>query len=242
MELPHLIKTYQTGIPVRLLLQKRCLRVLLHFAQNLVYWDVNKVTAHDNMFDGATSITSAQHPLWPVTPANRTELLAEVKKLLSHSNKAHLNYIITSNITDMSAIFNGKKTFNGDISKWDTSKVTTMDSMFYEAKAFNGDISKWNTELVTNMDSMFYEAKAFNGDISNWKTGKVTAMLNMFAGATTFNQDISGWDTSNVTTMHNMFEKATAFNQDISYKAATATTSAKWDTSNVTNMALHNVP
>ena len=134
--------------------------------QNLEYWDVNKVTAHDNMFDGATSITSAQHPLWPVTPANKSELIAEVNAAIS-SNKAHLNYIITSNITDMSAIFNGKETFNGDISKWDTSNVTTMVTMFYGATSFNGDISKWNTELVTTMESMFYEATSFNGDISN---------------------------------------------------------------------------
>ena len=112
------------------------------FAQNLVYWDVNKVTAHDNMFDGATSVTSAQHPLWPVTPADKSALKAEVKKAIA-SDKAHLNYIITSNITDMSELFKDKNTFNGDISKWDTSKVTNMKDMFYKAEAFNGDISKW---------------------------------------------------------------------------------------------------
>ena len=33
--------------------------------------------------------------------------------------------------------FGGKKTFDGDISKWDTGKVTTMYLMFYNASAFN---------------------------------------------------------------------------------------------------------
>lgn len=74
----------------------------------------------------------------------------------------------TSNITDMSLMFENIATFNKDISHWDVSNVTTMSGMFWKASAFNQDISKWNVSKVTNMNSMFRDAKAFNRNLSKW--------------------------------------------------------------------------
>jgi surface protein len=73
----------------------------------------------------------------------------------------------------MSALFNlnstyDGRTFNQDISNWDTSRVTTMDFMFDNAQAFNQDISKWNTSSVTTMKQMFSSALVFNQDLSGW--------------------------------------------------------------------------
>jgi surface protein len=48
----------------------------------------------------------------------------------------------TSEVTDMNDCFNGKQTFNADISKWQTSSVTTMIGLFNNAKVFNADLSK----------------------------------------------------------------------------------------------------
>ena len=41
----------------------------------------------------------------------------------------------------------------GIMSEWDTSKVTYMREAFKDKKSFNGDISNWNTGSVTTMES-----------------------------------------------------------------------------------------
>ncbi|WP_318344852.1 BspA family leucine-rich repeat surface protein, partial [Flagellimonas baculiformis] len=100
-----------------------------------------------------------------------------------------------SQVADMSLMFYGATSFNGDLSRWSTSNVTDMIAMFYGAASFNADISGWDTSNVGNMSSMFAGATVFNGDISGWDTSSVTDMNQMFVGATVFNGDLSGWDT-----------------------------------------------
>ena len=46
-----------------------------------------------------------------------------------------------SGVTDMSGMFFGAHSFNGDISPWDVSGVTDMSGVFAGASSFNGDIS-----------------------------------------------------------------------------------------------------
>ena len=141
-------------------------------------------------------------------------------------NFGEMNTWDTSDITDMSMLFESQIDFNADISSWDTSKVTTMSKMFMNANNFNGDISSWDTRKVTDMSTMFHKAYEFTTDISNWNTSSVTTMKKMFQQATKFNADISPWNTSSVTDMGMMFYKSDSFNQDIS----------SWDTRKVTNM------
>ncbi len=133
----------------------------------------------------------------------------------------------SSNITNMSYMFDRATSFNHDISGWDTSRVDSMTHMFFGATAFNQNIGNWNTSNVETMSSMFSGASSFNQDISSWNTSNVTtSMSGMFYGASSFNQDIGGWNTSSVVSMTYMFQNASAFNQDIS----------EWDTSNVSAM------
>lgn len=123
--------------------------------------------------------------------------------------------IITTLMNDMSSMFSGVATFNGNISTWDTKNVNTMASMFLGANTFNQPISNWNTGNVNTMASMFQNASAFNQPLNNWNTGNVTTMASMFNGATAFNQSINNWNTGNVITMLSMFSGASSFNQPL---------------------------
>jgi surface protein len=151
----------------------------------------------------------------------------------------HIRGWDVSAVTDMNNLFNGKQSFNDDISNWDVSNVTNMSEMFYNAYVFNQPIGDWNVSSVTNMYQMFYGAfRAFNQPLANWERtagvngatststlSNVTHMGGMFQFTQIFNQPIGNWDTSNVQYMGDMFWQ-TSFNQDIS----------SWDTSNVKSM------
>jgi surface protein len=116
-------------------------------------------------------------------------------------NKCNLNWIDTSDITNMHDTFWYSK-FNGDISKWNTSNVTDMNCMFYKS-SFNGDISKWDVSNGINMNSMFAHSN-FNRDISDWDVSNVKDMGAMFYNAK-FNGDLSKWNVSSNTDIGWMF-------------------------------------
>ena len=145
---------------------------------------------------------------------------------LALATYGEINTWDVSLITDMSYLFQEKRTFNDNISLWNVSNVTNMTLIFFRANEFNQDISGWNVSNVTSMNGMFQYANEFNQDISGWDVSNVTNMYKMFIGDLDFNHDISGWDVSNVTTTEYMFMTAHSFNQDIS----------GWDVSNVSNM------
>ena len=133
----------------------------------------------------------------------------------------------TSNVINMSSMFMWANNFNGDISTWDTSNVKDMISMFDGASSFNQNISSWNTSNVENMHAMFYDAENFNQDISAWDISKVKNTSFMFMKAKKFSADISSWNISSVIYMTSMFNRTENFNCDLSC----------WDISNVKSVA-----
>ena len=97
-------------------------------------------------------------------------------------------------------MFKNARSFNGDISGWDTSAATNFYWMFYKAESFDGDISGWDTSAVTNFREMFNLAKSFNthaAGLNNWDTSASTTFRAMFQDATAFSQRLC-WGTSGV--------------------------------------------
>ena len=94
-------------------------------------------------------------------PQTKKELQELLKELIKERGmEGDFNDIDTSQITDMSHLFESTRLFdtsdfNGDISEWDVSNVTDMYCMFYTAENFNSDISKWDVRNVENMNYIF---------------------------------------------------------------------------------------
>lgn len=89
-----------------------------------------------------------------IKPTTKDELKEIIKETIEKEGlNCDLNFIDTSNITDMSYLFAFSQ-FNGDISNWNVSNVEDMSGMFYCSK-FNQDISKWDVSNVKYMHEMF---------------------------------------------------------------------------------------
>jgi surface protein len=71
------------------------------------------------------------------------------------SNGLDVTKVVTTLVTDMSKMFEGKDAFNQDIGSWDVSNVTDMNSMFYVAKSFNQDLTKWCVSNITSEPTTF---------------------------------------------------------------------------------------
>ncbi len=127
---------------------------------------------------------------------DRAELKPKVDAAIASNANVNLNYLEVCNVTDLSGLFNGKTTFNGDVSQWDVSKVTTLQSTFEEAKAFNQDISNWDTSNVTTMMFTFKKAEAFNQNFSKWSVDSLTNVYQMLDLALKIcNSYVTGWQT-----------------------------------------------
>ncbi len=173
-----------------------------------------------------TNIESDSIEFFLLHVANKKALQDEIKRAIKeHGNNVNLNYIDTSEVTDMSSLFY-ISTFNGDISKWNTSSVTNMSNMFRGATKFNQSLNTWTVSKVTNMSNMFRGATAFNQQLNSWNVSSVREMSRMFQDATAFNQSLNSWTVSSVTDMSHMFRGATAFNQQLN----------SWNVSSVTDM------
>lgn len=86
----------------------------------------------------------------------------ELKELVEDES-IHLGNIDTSEIADMSGLFqNSKRTNFSGIESWDVSSVENMSQMFNNANSFNQPLNSWDVGNVVNMENMFSNAASFN--------------------------------------------------------------------------------
>ena len=149
-----------------------------NFNQNISKWEVSSFTDISEMFYGAKKVKSFCWPGGVVVQIHSSDgLRVAVKEWLSDRAASEAKY--------------------GHISNWDTSQVTDMSRLFNNATDFNQPLNDWDVSNVTDMSQMFYEATAFNQPLNDWDVSGVTNMINMFTRALAFNQPLNDWDVSN---------------------------------------------
>ncbi len=136
-----------------------------------------------------------------ITPLTDDNFRAAVElwlrnKPLAIETYGHISTWCTSNVTDMTGLFESETSFNEDIGSWDVSSVTNMEGMFYFATEFNQEIGSWDVSNVTYMYDMFYYADSFDQDLSGWCVSLISSEPIYFDyGATAWTQARPGWGT-----------------------------------------------
>jgi surface protein len=207
------------------------------FDQNIRSWTVTSVTSFTNMFYEARAMINKYEDVdgfgntyndytptvnfFNITKLTDTTIHQVVNEWSNNSDQDQftvgtnnpyygpIEHWDTSQVTNMSNLFNGKSEFNVDISNWNTSKVTNMNFMFNGCTAFNQVVS-FNTSQVTSMYYMFNDCTVFNKEVLYFNTIQVTNMAYMFAGCTNFNENVRYFLVADTTVLTNMFLGATA--------------------------------
>ena len=141
-----------------------------------------------------------------------------------------MEYLNTSEVTDMSYMFTGISLESLDVSHFNTTKVTNMSNMFHGCEFLTSlDLGSFNTSNVTDMNSMFtYCQSLTNLDLSNFNTANVTNMNDMFSNCSGLTSlDLSNFNTANVTDMGYMFNDC---------RSLTSLDLSNFNTANVTIM------
>ena len=79
-------------------------------------------------------------------------------------------------------MFYDNDSFSQEIGLWGTSNVNDMSSMFDSAYSFNECIGNWGTSNVTDMKEMFSYAASFNQDLSSSCVTNISSLPNGFSG------------------------------------------------------------
>ena len=125
------------------------------------------------------------------------------------TNIEGLQYLNTSEVTDMSGMFSACSILtNLDLSNLNTEKTEYMNEIFYGCSSLTSlDLSNFNTSNVTDMSNMFYRCSALLSlDLKSFNTSKVENMNGMFYECSALTSlDLSNFNTSKVENMNGMF-------------------------------------
>jgi len=177
---------------------------------------------------GNTGLETIDFSMWDFS---EFEDLGNLFGYASYPNTKHVSFAGCdfSNVTDMSAMFYEKDTFESiDLRGCTLGNLQTVQNMFsactglkevYLDGLVNAGVTKmigmfrdcssleyismngWDTSGATSMDYMFNNCTSLVSlDLSSWNTDNVTSMNLMFTGCSGLeNLDVSGWNTAGVT-------------------------------------------
>ncbi len=141
--------------------------------------------------------TNTGKPKWESEKSNIVRVIIRTNIVPTSSDKVNewfmgcsnlrairnLNYLDTTNVSDMSYMFQGcQKIQELKVQNFNTENVTNMKGMFNDCKAVQElDLSNFKTERVTDMESMFSGCEsALTILVNNFNTTNVTSMMSMF--------------------------------------------------------------
>ena len=184
---------------------------------DLSSWDVTKVWGFHSMFSNATKLTTLNLSSWGVgrtaTGVNMMYMFGSTST--SALTNLNLTNFETTNVIDMSYMFQKTALTSLDLSSWDVTQVTNFYYMFYSTTSLTTlNLSSWGVgRTATNVDMgyMFNRTSALtNLNLTNFKTTNVIDMNNMFRSTALTSLDLSGWDVTKVTDFDGMFRIATS--------------------------------
>lgn len=111
-----------------------------------------------------------------------------------------LQYLDTSNITDMTGMFSGSKATSINLSNFNTKKVVSMHEMFANSEIKTLDLNHFDFTNLLGADGMFENAKATTIKMKNFNLANVlnrnswvsyATLSNMFKGSAVTSIDLS---------------------------------------------------
>ncbi|RDG17295.1 BspA family leucine-rich repeat surface protein [Leuconostoc pseudomesenteroides] len=176
-------------------------------------WDVTKVTDFDGMFRIATSLTTLNLSSWGVGRTATNVDMGYMFGITSALTNLNLTNFKTTNVIDMSGMFQEAGLTSLDLSSWDVTQVTSFSGMFSNTTSLTTlNLTGWGvsrTATDVTMRYMFSSTGALtNLNLTNFKTTNVTNMLYMFYKTGLTSLDLSGWDVTKVTDFNGMFRES----------------------------------
>ncbi|MCT4389244.1 BspA family leucine-rich repeat surface protein [Leuconostoc falkenbergense] len=184
---------------------------------DLSSWDVTKVWGFHSMFSNATKLTTLNLSSWGVgrtaTGVNMMYMFGSTST--SALTNLNLTNFETTNVIDMSYMFQKTALTSLDLSSWDVTQVTNFYYMFYSTTSLTTlNLSSWGvgrTATNVNMGRMFQDASALtNLSLTDFKTTNVIDMSYMFYRTGLNSLDLSSWDVTQVTSFYYMFYSTTS--------------------------------
>jgi surface protein len=184
------------------------------FNGNVSLWNLPNIVSTNGMFAEAISFLGIGLENWSLYPPLHDDI-SEMFRGATLFDK-NLSRFDISSVTSMAHTFYLVEKFTGrGLEYWNTSQVYNMTSMFQGATAFVGDVSSWDVSNVQDVRNMFDPATSVDGDLSTWDVHSIYDASYMFSSAERFKgKGLDRWNVAWVFDMKYMFTNAHVFDAD----------------------------